>query len=273
MKLEIRKICALLFTLAALPLSAHARPAPACPINLTKMSAFLDTLANYKTKPRLKDRIDMAPEPMPADREPARQFPAWIEAQFHAFQEQTFKARPLKFFATADYDNASFAAAPRAVFFGDRFLEELLNVRGQQDSKALPRFIAAHELSHFIQDLSVGLNPDGLTVNGLIYDEERNLDVMNALDRLAQERTTGKITAAEYFRRVGPYLDQLNCLHAEVDAYGVLLVKRAGFAYPKELDAWLEQSLAVHGPTRDENFTFKNDLSLRLRMSKFLQGK
>lgn len=272
MQFEINKVFVLLFTITILPHFAQARPAPACPLNLAKMNAFLDTLATYKADPKLRDRIDFTPEPMPTDREPARGFPKWIEEQFHDFQAQTFKAGPLKFFAAANYDNANFDAKHRAVFFGDRFLEELQAVTGQRDEKALPRFIAAHELSHFIQDLSVALSPDGRTVNGLIYDEEKNFDVMDALDRLAQQRATGKITPAEYFRRAGPFLDQINCLHAEVDTYGLLLVKRAGFAYPKELDAWLEQSLARHGPTSDENFTFKNDLSVRLRMAKYIQG-
>lgn len=253
-------------------LFASDRGAPPCRLDLPRIGKFLDGLKNYRSQPILRSAIEKKGEAaLPEDRTPAR-FPSWLGEELGKFQNLIFGATPLALRPLADYENASFDARTMSVRFGDVFLDELLRVRPVADPKELPRFIVAHEFGHFLQDLSVRANGGKKTLSGLIADEEENSEFNARMEELGALRAARKISEPEYFRRATAFLDQLNCLHAEVDAIGIMVLRRAGYPYPRVMDNWLSESLAQHGPTADHNLTFKSDLDVRLRMSRYFQS-
>jgi hypothetical protein len=142
--------------------------------------------------------------------------------------------------------------ASKAVFVQPSEVKKIFNEFPASDAKIVLAGILAHELSHFVQEASIGMGAfPGLSINGF------------------KSLYMGSVT--EPNTDIKEIVQQGVRAHAEVDAYGFLILRRAGFAKPTPMLEFLELTLLEQEKlSTSDNWVGLTDLKFRIAQDKIV---
>lgn len=142
----------------------------------------------------------------------------------------------------------------QTIYVQPSFIADLLKNYGVDEGRVVSQFMVAHEISHFVQEASIGHVQAGKSINGFVslYDQ---------VDLLATGISIADLLAA----------DRLS--HAEVDAYGLLILRDFMSSAPltslKFLQNQLENDRLEFQKTKSESYGYSvDDLKFRLERLK-----
>lgn len=169
-----------------------------------------------------------------------RSLPDWLHSDFQAIQQALFNHPVLELQSCRGCEITS-DSSQKIVFADPDFINETMSNKSYHSPRSLLSFIMAHEISHYLYDLTIHeVHPQGQSLFGyppLEFNSARPLDESQVYE--------------------------LAMAHAEIDYYAIVLLKEMGYS-----DIANDVSLFFQGKLKD--FSTRNyegsALEVRVRM-------